>query len=154
MGQEHAGTVEAVGTNKPAGREDINDSKLNLVVTSDTVESSVEKDDLTQDLPTTAVTQTPTGSIFKGFLGDSFVAYWWKAITACCIMLTSLMAIILILALHQNRPLPNWPFTITLNSPISIMVVILKSSMLAVVASGMRAVPFPHQESLCLHYIC
>jgi hypothetical protein len=39
--------------------------------------------------------------------------------------------------LHQNRPLPSWPFTITLNSLVSIMVVILKSSMLAIITLGM-----------------
>ena len=61
---------------------------------------------------------------------------WWKTIAAVVIMLVSLTAIILILAIHQNKPLPDWPFSITLNALISIMVVILKSSMLAIIAAG------------------
>jgi hypothetical protein len=51
-------------------------------------------------------------------------------------MLLALMAILLILALHQNHTLPSWPFSITLNLLISIMVIVLKATMLAVLASG------------------
>ena len=74
--------------------------------------------------------------VFRGVLEDSFLEYWWAEILASLIMLLALMAIILILALHQGHTLPSWPFTITLNSLISIMVVILKATMLAILASG------------------
>ncbi|PMD42223.1 hypothetical protein L207DRAFT_527156 [Hyaloscypha variabilis F] len=75
--------------------------------------------------------------VFRGVLEDSFLEYWWAEILASLIMLLALMAIILILALHQGHTLPSWPFTITLNSLISIMVVILKATMLAILASGL-----------------
>lgn len=51
-----------------------------------------------------------------------------KGKAASIAILSALMSIILILALHQGRPLPDWPFAITLNSLVSIMVVILKPS--------------------------
>ena len=77
--------------------------------------------------------------VFRGPLQDSFLEYWWAEILASLIMLLALMAIILILALHQNHTLPSWPFTITLNSLISIMVVVLKATMLAILASGTQS---------------
>jgi hypothetical protein len=74
--------------------------------------------------------------VFRGPLEDSFFEYWWGEILVSIIMLLALMAIILILALHEHHTLPSWPFSITLNSLISIMVVIMKATMLAILASG------------------
>lgn len=84
---------------------------------------------------------SPTGDpwvakLFGGLLQDTFLEYWWAEILTSLIMLLALMAIILILALHENHTLPSWPFSITLNSLISIMVVIMKATMLAILASG------------------
>jgi Protein of unknown function (DUF3176) len=137
--------MAAVDASRPAGQEVVGDSKPKPVATSNTVGGFGEKDDPAHALPTTLIA-TPSTS---GAFGDSFVAYWWQAIGACAIMLCSLMAIILILGLHQNRPLPDWPLTITLNSLVSIMVVILKASMLALIAPGMRAVPIIRNEPPC-----
>ncbi|KAE9370897.1 hypothetical protein N431DRAFT_546615 [Stipitochalara longipes BDJ] len=75
--------------------------------------------------------------VFRGPLQDSFFEYWWGEILAGLIMLLALVAIILILALHENHTLPSWPFSITLNSLISIMVVVMKATMLAILASGL-----------------
>ncbi|CAM6002614.1 unnamed protein product [Sphagnum balticum] len=83
--------------------------------------------------------------VFRGILEDSFLEYWWAEILAGLIMLLALMAIILILALHQGHTLPSWPFTITLNSLVSIMVVILKATMLAILASAVALDPFSQQ---------
>ncbi|KAE9371874.1 hypothetical protein N431DRAFT_559274 [Stipitochalara longipes BDJ] len=70
-----------------------------------------------------------------GGLGE-FIRHWWKALAAIVLMLLAAMAIILVLALHQNKPLPDWPLSITLNSLISIMLVILKWSMLVIITAG------------------
>jgi hypothetical protein len=105
---------------------------------SNTVEVSRKNQDngLLSTLPTAPVRYSPSGTIYHKLFQGSFLDYWWKAIIGSTFMVLALMAIILILALHQNRPLPNWPLTITINSLISIMVVILKTSMLAIIASG------------------
>jgi hypothetical protein len=134
--------MAAVDTSDPTGPEVDVDSKPKPkpVATSNVVSGFREKDDAALALPTTPIATPGTSGVF----GDSFVAYWWQAMAACAIMLCSLIAIILILGLHQNRPLPDWPLSITLNSLVSIMVVILKASMLALVTSGMRAVPTLH----------
>ena len=42
----------------------------------------------------------------------------------------SLTAIILILYTHQGRPLPNWPYSMTINSMIAVFSTIMKSAIL------------------------
>ncbi len=57
-----------------------------------------------------------------------------------CAMLISgisLIAIFLILQLHQGRPLPNWPYSITINSLISIFATIFKVTILVPIAQGL-----------------
>ena len=46
---------------------------------------------------------------------------WWiKEICAMLISILSLLCIVLILRMHEGRPLPDWPFSITINSLVSI----------------------------------
>ena len=56
---------------------------------------------------------------------------WWIwEISATIISLLSLMATALILYIHQGRPLPNWPYSMTINSMIAVFSTIMKSAML------------------------
>ena len=65
-----------------------------------------------------------------------FLNPWWMEITACVLVLLAILAIILTLALHQNQPLPDWPFGISVNSLVSVFVVILKGGMLLILGEG------------------
>jgi hypothetical protein len=65
-----------------------------------------------------------------------FLKLWWIEIIASVLVLLAIMAIVLTLAIHQNQPLPNWPFGISVNSLVSIFVVILKSGMLLILGEG------------------
>ena len=67
-----------------------------------------------------------------------FLKPWWMEVIACALVLLSTMAIVLTLALHQNQPLPNWPFSISVNSLVSIFVVILKGGMLLILGEGFQ----------------
>ena len=67
----------------------------------------------------------------------SFFFYWWQEICATIIMLIALAGIILVLGLHNGKPLPKWPYSITPNSLISTLVTVMKAMMLAVLASGL-----------------
>lgn len=67
----------------------------------------------------------------------SLLWYWWQEIIACAIMVSALSGAILVLGLYENRALPKWPFSITPNSLISVFVVIMKATMLAILASGL-----------------
>ena len=51
---------------------------------------------------------------------------WWiKEISAMFISILSLACIVLILRIYTGRPLPDWPFSITINSLVSIFSTIL-----------------------------
>ena len=65
-----------------------------------------------------------------------FLKPWWIEISACVLVLLSIIAIALTLALHHNQPLPNWPFGISVNSLVSVFVVILKGGMLLILSEG------------------
>jgi hypothetical protein len=66
----------------------------------------------------------------------SFLKPWWMEIIACVLVLLALVAIVLTLAIRQNQPLPDWPFGISVNSAVSVFVVILKGGMLLILGEG------------------
>jgi hypothetical protein len=74
----------------------------------------------------------------SGLSAIHFLKSWWMEIIAAILVLLSVMAIVLVLALHQNQPLPNWPFGISVNSLVSIFVVILKGGMLLILGEGFQ----------------
>ena len=55
---------------------------------------------------------------------------WIGEICAMVVGLLSLMANILILYIHQGSPLPNRPYSMTINSMIAVSSTIMKSAML------------------------
>ena len=69
-----------------------------------------------------------------------FLKPWWTEIIACVLVLLAILAIVLTLALHQDQPLPNWPFGISVNSLVSVFVVILKGGMLLILGEGFSTV--------------
>lgn len=79
--------------------------------------------------------ENPTHARF-GMSQLSFLKPWWTEIIACVLVLLAIMAIVLTLAIHQNQPLPNWPFGISVNSLVSVFVVILKGGMLLILGEG------------------
>jgi hypothetical protein len=59
----------------------------------------------------------------------------WRLEMVCCVLFTgSLIAIIMIVWIYGNRPLPVWPYHLIINSLISIYVVVIKASLLFVTA--------------------
>ncbi|KAK0101354.1 hypothetical protein ONS95_006529 [Cadophora gregata] len=62
----------------------------------------------------------------------------WKVETFCCVFgIVSLGAIAATLAPFQNRPLPQLPYEISLNSLISLYVIMLKTAMFVILCSGL-----------------
>ena len=66
-----------------------------------------------------------------------FLEYWWLEIGACFIFILALVAIIVTLRPHQNKPLPQWPYSISINSLMSIYAVALKATILLVTGEGL-----------------
>jgi hypothetical protein len=67
---------------------------------------------------------------------SDILATWWLEFLACALVILALFAIAITLALHQGRPLPNWPFHVSIYSLVSIYTVILKSAALYIIAEG------------------
>ena len=60
-----------------------------------------------------------------------FETDWWiKEIGAMLISILSLLCIVVILRIHEGRPLPDWPFSITINSLVSIFSTIMGMTIL------------------------
>lgn len=69
--------------------------------------------------------------------GRRFATDWWTwELCAILTSLISLAAIVLVLLLHEGRPLPDWPWSITINSLVSIFATIMSGTMLVPVAAG------------------
>ena len=67
---------------------------------------------------------------------------WWKEIGCMLIVIASLLAVVVTLSTHQGQPLPHWPYGISINSVISIYVIILKAAMLLAVTEGISQMKF------------
>ena len=58
-------------------------------------------------------------------------------IGACLLFMIAFVAIIATLYPHQGKPLPEWPFQISINALVSIYVVVLKTTIIFVTAEGL-----------------
>jgi hypothetical protein len=61
---------------------------------------------------------------------------WALEMASCGLAVLSLFAIIVLLALHQNEPLPNWPQLITINSLLSVFSTLLKIGLALPLSQG------------------
>ena len=66
---------------------------------------------------------------------------WWLEILCLCVVNAALLAIIVTLSTHNDRPLPEWPYKVSVNTLVAVYVVILKGAMLLIVTEGTSA---PH----------
>ena len=62
---------------------------------------------------------------------------WWMETLACGVILLSLLAISLAVGLHANKPLPQWPFGLSVNAVVAIFTTILRAAMFVVLSEGM-----------------
>ena len=61
---------------------------------------------------------------------------WIWELCALLVSLLSLVAIVLILRLREERPLPDWPVSITINALISIFATVMSATMSVPIAAG------------------
>jgi hypothetical protein len=62
---------------------------------------------------------------------------WKVEIGFCFLAVASLAAIVGTLLPYQGQPLPKWPYDLSINALISLYVIILKTTILAVLCQGM-----------------
>ena len=63
---------------------------------------------------------------------------WIAELLACVVALIALAAIVITLETHKGRPIPDWPFGISINALVSIFSVILRGTMMIPVAECKR----------------
>lgn len=61
---------------------------------------------------------------------------WWVEILNCILMIGTLCAIIAILYPNQTKPLPDWPFDISINTAVSILSTGLKTCAVLILTEG------------------
>ena len=67
---------------------------------------------------------------------SSLLRHWWLETGACFISLAAIVAVVATLYPHQGRPLPQWPYNLSINTILSIYMTILKGAVLTVIAEG------------------
>lgn len=62
----------------------------------------------------------------------------WRPEAVCCVLFVgALMAIVGAILPYQDRPLPHWPYSISINTLISILIAIAKTAMRFVITEGL-----------------
>jgi len=68
---------------------------------------------------------------------QSLLRNWWQEIGAILLSAISFLAIIVTLSPHDKQPLPQWPYSISVNALVSVFVVVFKASVLFVTAEAL-----------------
>ncbi|KAI5457931.1 hypothetical protein BGZ63DRAFT_392189 [Mariannaea sp. PMI_226] len=66
----------------------------------------------------------------------SVLEVWWLELTSTLLALSCLMAVVAILKIYQNKPLPDWPEMLSINSVISIFSAFFKAALIMPIAEG------------------
>lgn len=66
-----------------------------------------------------------------------FLRIWWLELLCCILFVGALAAVVVTIYPYEGRPLPQWPYRLSINSLISVYIVILKAAMLLVAAEGL-----------------
>ncbi|RAH47416.1 DUF3176 domain-containing protein [Aspergillus brunneoviolaceus CBS 621.78] len=64
-------------------------------------------------------------------------AGWVFEIVSCVIAVGALVAIIVVLHTYDGKPMPDWPYGITLNALVSLLVTVMKAAMVYPITEGL-----------------
>ena len=99
---------------------------------SSALDSSVDKKDPSEHIHAIGIRrQSQHGGRFD------FLRIWWLELLCCVLFVGALAAVIVTIYPYEGRPLPQWPYRLSINSLISVYTVILKAAMLLVAAEGL-----------------
>ena len=84
----------------------------------------------------TTATFSPTPSNHVKSPDPSLLQVWWVESLCCIVVFGALLAIWGTLYPFQGKPLPDWPYGLSINTLIAIYVTILKVAMIFVVTEG------------------
>ena len=93
--------------------------------------AGVNEDEQYADTARDPSTRSSDTGIFEVF------SIWWLEMVCCAIFSGAFLAIVATIYSYEGRPLPEWPYHLTINTLIAIYVVILKAALLLVTAQGL-----------------
>lgn len=70
----------------------------------------------------------------------NFIVIWWMEIASLVCMVVALAAIIIVLAIFNGRPLPEWPLDVTVNTLVAVFLVVLKTCMAFPIGEGKNCI--------------
>jgi Protein of unknown function (DUF3176) len=62
---------------------------------------------------------------------------WWLELLSCVLFIAAFVATVVTIYPYEGRQLPQWPYRLSINSLISIYIVVLKAGILLVSAEGL-----------------
>ena len=92
-----------------------------------------ETSDRTKARPLSTAEQVFLQSQAHGFWGTS----WTWEILSCLTSIVFFIAIIVVLWKYDGKPMPDWPYGITLNALVSVLSTIMKATMAFIVAESL-----------------
>ena len=69
----------------------------------------------------------------------AFLKQWWMEISGAFVILSSLIAMVVSLALYHDQPLSQWPYRVSINALVAVFAATLKAAMLLIIAEGSKA---------------
>ena len=89
-------------------------------------------------LASTRNAKSPPTSRSRGSSPASGTLRKWRGELSCCILvLAALFAITATLYPYRGKPLPRWPYGLSINTLLSIYVLMMKAAMLYLISQGM-----------------
>ena len=61
---------------------------------------------------------------------------WWMEAASCCLVVAAFVAIIIIVRVHERKPLPKWPYELSINAAIAVFTTIMKAAAGLTLAEG------------------
>lgn len=101
----------------------------------DTEDEPKHMDTRTHEQAPDAARRAPESSPRHGILG--VFSIWWPEMVCCAVSTGAFLAVVATIYSYQGRPLPEWPYHLTINTLIAIYIVVLKATLLFVAAQGL-----------------
>jgi hypothetical protein len=127
-----------LGTQPPRSVSPLSDGHSEANLNQDTSYSGYAK---VQGLQTEEMPTMPNHHKHKK-MGSVF-SIWWPEFLACFIILASFGALIGTVVPFQDRPLPRWPYQLSINTLVSIYTIIFEMALMVIVASCRGRPPRP-----------
>ncbi|KAL9110657.1 MAG: hypothetical protein Q9227_004834 [Pyrenula ochraceoflavens] len=77
----------------------------------------------------------------SGSFSRIFMA-WWQELTCILLAIAALIAMVVTLRTHEGKPLPEWPYSISVNSVIAFYIIILHACIFFAVTEGLSQMKF------------